>query len=189
MGIPAKAFVKGHPTEWEPVSHLHPMPSYPGAVIVAHNGRRRLLNDELARGMGAPKEWVKEWYPTSATLKNTISLHLLEYLTPILLQPQVSADISTPSFPKDEFASEIRVSTDDDSFPKEIFSWCPPDLKCDSPWFNARVRSLRYASQSFANPKEVFKQGLEILKIHRGNYTPTHPDPKQLQVVWWEFPP
>ena len=189
MGIPAKAFVKGHPTKWEPVSHLHPMPSYPGAVIVAHNGRRRLLNDELARGMGAPKEWVKEWYPTSATLKNTISLHLLEYLTPILLQPQVSADISTPSSPKDEFASEIRVSTDDDSFPKEIFSWCPPDLKCDSPWFNARVRSLRYASQSFANPKEVFKQGLEILKIHRGNYTPTHPDPKQLQVVWWEFPP
>jgi hypothetical protein len=56
MGIPAKAFVQGLPTEWEPISHLHPMPSYPGAVIVTQNGRRRLLNDELARGMRAPKE-------------------------------------------------------------------------------------------------------------------------------------
>jgi hypothetical protein len=62
-------------------------------------------------------------------------------------------------------------------------------LKEDSPWFNARVRSLRHASQSFANPREVFKQGLKILKIHRGNYAPTHPDPKQSQIVWSEFPP
>jgi hypothetical protein len=127
MGVPAKAFVKGHPTEWEPVSHLHPMPSYPGAVIQTQSGRRQLLNDELARGMGAPKEWVQEWYPTSGTLKQTISLHLLEYLTPILLQPNDSA---TGSAQKCDLASEIRVSTDDDSFPKEIFSWCPPDLQC-----------------------------------------------------------
>jgi hypothetical protein len=62
------------------------MPSYPGPVYKpAQNGRRKLLNDELARGMGAPKEWVTEWYLTSATLKQTISLHLLKYLTPILL--------------------------------------------------------------------------------------------------------
>ena len=99
----------------------------------------------------------------------------------------VSADISNPSFQKDEFASEIRVSAGPNSFPKETFSWCPPDFKYDRMWFNARFRSLRYASQSFANPKEVFEQGLEILRIHRGNYTPIHPDPKRLQVVWWEF--
>jgi hypothetical protein len=110
MGMPAKAFVQGPPTEWEPVSHLHPVPSYPGAFIVTQNGRRRLLNDELARGMGAPKEWVEEWHPASATLKQTISLHLLECLTPILVQPHPSVDISKPSFQKDEFASEIRIS-------------------------------------------------------------------------------
>jgi hypothetical protein len=97
MGAPAKAFVKGHPTEWEPVSHLQPMPFHPGAVVVTQNGRRRFLNDKLARGMGAPKEWVQEWHPTSLTLKQAISLHhLLEHLTPILLQPSAVQPISSP---------------------------------------------------------------------------------------------
>jgi hypothetical protein len=189
MGVPAKAFVKGSPTEWEPVSHLHPMPSYPGAVIQTQNGRRKLLNNELARGMGAPKEWVTEWYLTSATLKQTISLHLLEYLTPILLTStdSVLGPLEQRAQHRD-FELEIRVSTDDTSFPKEIFRWCPPNLECDSPWFNERVRLLRYASHNFPDPKKVIEEGLDILRIHRGNYTPTHPGPKCLQIIWWEFP-
>jgi hypothetical protein len=60
MGMPAAAFVKGHPTEWEAISQLHPMLSYPDAVIQNQDSRRRLLNDGLARGVGAPEEWVKE---------------------------------------------------------------------------------------------------------------------------------
>jgi hypothetical protein len=144
MGVPVKAFVKGPPTEWDP------MPSYPGAVIQTQNGRRKLMNDELARGMGAPKEWVTEWYPTSATLKQTISLHLLEYLPPILLMSldSVLGPLKQCAQHRD-FESEIRVSTDDTSFPKEIFSWCPPNLgECDSPWFNERVRSFAQACES-----------------------------------------
>jgi hypothetical protein len=39
MGIPAEAFVKSPLTEWEPVSHLHPILSYPVAVIQTQNGR------------------------------------------------------------------------------------------------------------------------------------------------------
>lgn len=26
------------------------------------------------------------------------------------------------------------------------------------------------------------------MTVHRGNYNDTHPDPKELQIVWWEFP-
>jgi hypothetical protein len=134
---------------------------------------------------------VTEWYPTSAILKQTISLHLLEYLTPILLQS--SDSVLGPLKYRAQhrnFESEIRVSTDDTSFPKEIFSWCPPNLECDSPWFNDHVRLLRYASQSFTDLKKVVEEGLEILRIHQGNYyTPMHPYPKCFQIVWWEFPP
>jgi hypothetical protein len=49
---------------------------------------------------------------------------------------------------------------------------------------SAFVRSLRHASQSFPDPKKVVEDGLDISRIHRGNYIPTYPDPKCLQIVW-----
>ena len=35
----------------------------------------------------------------------------------------------------------------------------------------------------------IIQEGLEILDIHRGNYSSTGPDLHQLQIIWWEFPP
>jgi hypothetical protein len=69
------------------------------------------------------------------------------------------------------------------------FHWVPPDLSEGGEFYNDRVRTLLYASQSFPDPDAVFRDGLEILRIHRGNYTKTHPLPQRLQIIWWEFPP
>jgi hypothetical protein len=65
----------------------------------------------------------------------------------------------------------------------------PPDLSEGGEFCDDRVRTLLYASQSFPDPDAVFRDGLEILRIHRGNYTETHPLPQRLQIIWWEFPP
>jgi hypothetical protein len=35
----------------------------------------------------------------------------------------------------------------------------------------------------------VIKDGMRALEHHRSNYTATHPEPKHLQLLWWEFPP
>ena len=63
------------------------------------------------------KLWaVKEWYPASATLKQTISLHLLKYLTPILLQLTFQLISLTQVFrktnllPKYEFLPALTAS-------------------------------------------------------------------------------
>lgn len=57
-----------------------------------------------------------------------------------------------------------------------------------SEWYNERVRSLRVAADTCADPETVFQEGLEILKIHRGNFDADGPRPKWLQIIWWEFP-
>jgi hypothetical protein len=64
-----------------------------------------------------------------------------------------------------------------------------PDLSEGSQFYNDHVRTLIYASQSFPAPDAVLRDGLKILRIHRGNYTKTHPLPRRLQIIWWEFPP
>ncbi len=34
----------------------------------------------------------------------------------------------------------------------------------------------------------MYLEGIEILDVHRGNYNDAGPAPKQLQLIWWEFP-
>jgi len=36
--------------------------------------------------------------------------------------------------------------------------------------------------------KALFLNGIRALDVHRKNYTATHPEPKELQLLWWEFP-
>ena len=35
----------------------------------------------------------------------------------------------------------------------------------------------------------LFKSGINALKIYRKNYDEDGPNPKCLQLLWWEFPP
>jgi hypothetical protein len=48
------------------------------------------------------------------------------------------------------------------------FHWFPPDLSEGSKLYNDHVRTLIYADT-------VLPDVLKILRIHRGNYTKTHP--------------
>ena len=81
----------------------------------------------------------------------------------------------------------IANSESDDK--KEPFHWTPPDLSIGGEWYNKRVATLWEAADTRPDPEAVVKEGLELLTIHRGNYTATGPSPKQLQLLWWEFPP
>jgi hypothetical protein len=120
--------------------------------------------------------------PSPSILRNTTSLFHFEYLSPSL----VSA--------VDEALFKGNLHSPNDSVTKgpqlrPVFQWNPPDLSEGSTWYNASVHSLQTAVSTLPDPTTAFKDGLELLRIHRGNYTATGPDPKQLQLLWWEFPP
>jgi hypothetical protein len=139
---------------------------------------------------------------TACLLRETTSLHILEYLTPLLLKSPLLALQSGLSRVGGGSASIVRAPPTptpiqplgfaeslEEVLLQPAFTWSPPDLREGQAFYNARVRSLTHASQSFLNPDEVFQDGLEILSIHRGNYMATHPRPQRLQIIWWEFPP
>ena len=88
---------------------------------------------------------------------------------------------------KDEDDWSISDPESDEDQP--AFSWTPPDLSVGGEWYNERVATLWEAADTLPDPEKIVKEGLELLKIHRGNYTATGPSPKQLQLLWWEFPP
>ena len=68
------------------------------------------------------------------------------------------------------------------------WSWAPPDLAEGGIWHHTRVANLRAAAATLDDPDQAILAGMEMLKKHRRNYTATHPDPKELQILWWEFP-
>ena len=45
------------------------------------------------------------------------------------------------------------------------------------------------AAKSFADPDVVIEEGFRALAIHQLNDTADGPEPKRLQLLWWEFPP
>jgi hypothetical protein len=103
------------------------MPSRPGCPIVTLQGTRRLLNDELAKGLGTPKGWVAERYPDGRVLTLTVSLHILEGLSPALLKES----LQVPSTPP-ELDSLLAQPPKPDPVPVP-FVWKPPDLSHGSP--------------------------------------------------------
>jgi hypothetical protein len=92
-GIPYMAYRKGKdetkdiPTDSGTIPHSErdPMPACPGRVIETPKGRRRLLNDELARGQGTPKSWLGAAYPRFESVRKTVPVHILEYLSALLV--------------------------------------------------------------------------------------------------------
>ena len=76
----------------------------------------------------------------------------------------------------------------DNPVPSFDFEWRPPDLSEGGTWYNQRVASLRQACKRYRNSEELFADGLSRLAIHRANYDADGPNPKFLQLLWWEFP-
>jgi hypothetical protein len=50
------------------------------------------------------------------------------------------------------------------------------------------MEHLRLAASCYPDPDKLIRDGIRMLEIHRSNYTLEGPDPKQLQLLWWEFP-
>jgi hypothetical protein len=77
-GIPRPAY-RFSPTPLAAVPHsdVDAMPTRPGSLIVTLQGARRLLNDELAKGLGTPKGWLGDRYPGGRAVTSTVALHIL----------------------------------------------------------------------------------------------------------------
>jgi hypothetical protein len=51
------------------------------------------------------------------------------------------------------------------------------------------LTNLRIAVTTCPDPAQALSNGICALEIHRTNYNVDGPDPQQLQLLWWEFPP
>ena len=186
VGVPGRAFIVGQSTGHEPKANRELMPGVQGRVIRVDGKRRRLLGEELTKGLGAPTEWFKESTAGREMLKQTVSIHILEYLSPLLLQPSIPLDTAAKDNAALQYDAKGRHRKTEAINPP--FQWFPPDLSEGSPFFKERVTNLERAARLYPNPDDIIEDGLELLVRHRGNYTATHPDPKCLQLIWWEFP-
>ena len=106
-----------------------------------------------------------------------------------LRQPNFSEFESPEKARLSESASEIPTAKSPDPLENPRFEWKPPDLSPNGDWAHDRIANQRKASTSYTNSDEVFIDGLQRLEHHRNNWTPEGPEPKRLQLLWWEFPP
>ena len=167
-------------------SNCDPMPSTPGRWIRTEKGIRRLLPEEVGRGIGIPKEWaVNPALLTSRHLAESTSVYHWEYLAQCL---NVSFDLSTKTNKKPRMDEEDNdpppVLVEEDSDVK----WRPPDLSKGSKWYKARVARLKATALRYPNYHQIVKDGLDDLERHRTNYDKEGPNPTTLQLLWWEFP-
>jgi hypothetical protein len=75
---------------------------------------------------------------------------------------------------------------DADENADEEWTWEPPNLRENQPWYRDRVESLKKAIQGLPDPKILREEGLRALDQHRTNYS--NDGPKCMQLLWWEFP-
>jgi hypothetical protein len=165
-----------------PNSATEPMPGKVGGLIRTDRGIRRLNLDETGQGLGLPKDCNPDL--TEKALYRTTSVYHLEYLSDSFLSkgnPDTQLDpTSQPSLQEDASSAPTEYPP---------FEWKPPDLREGRAWWQERVANLRKAAATLDHPEEAYQNGLEILNVHRQNYTTEGPSPKRLQLIWWEWPP
>ena len=153
-----------------PDSGCDPMPARLGAAIQTKAGVRRLLPDELAKGLGIPTEWGKaEHYPGSL-LNSLPGIHTWEAIGRVIsplfqenTEGSTSArdqqpESSAPSAHRPTAASPTHM---DDRFTSEAgrFEWVKPDLSRGSSWHLARVYNLVDACKGLRDRKQHFLKG------------------------------
>jgi hypothetical protein len=184
--IRAHQFVHGR--HGDPIAQFDPMPSHLGACINTERGTRRLMPEESGRGLGTPKEWKMDPKRiTQGLLDRTTSLFHWECLSSTLSRAARVAAKSDGTTPKPLTWNEMRDKTRPARSEQE-FSWKPPDLSEGREWHQKRMTNLRKAAESFPDPAGVIAEGIKALNTHRNNYAMDGPDPKKLQLLWWEFP-
>ena len=187
-----KRHSKGSPPRRTPDSLTQSMPCVTGAWITTPQGTRRLQGDELARGLGVPKRHLSV-PPKDKLLKHTTSVHIWEYLS-LSLATSPPRCLETPSLftQWDNLAPRLYSKAKGMRKPQQSvnFEWKPPDLRPGQSWHNVRLSNLRRAASLYpGRESELYDHGLSLLDIHRQNYTTEGADVKQLQLLWWEFPP
>ena len=155
---------------------------------------RRLLTDELCRAKGVPKEWVRKGskLPKEAVINST-PLHvwtvLCDSLSSWLRHDTREHSPKRPKVLFDSRPSPVGESCqpDEPARSQEPWTYQMPNLEKGGLWYQERVSNLRVAVRHLPNPASLIEEGLEMLEIHRNNYTEA--GPKYLQLLWWEFPP
>ena len=155
-------------------------------------GPRNLRPEEILRGLGMEKQDA-EWGAKESmdVIRNTTSVFHWEYLSQCFLL-MGSVPPEKRNWENDD--DETAYSTDDDPYDSDQDDdqpwpgWIPPDMSPGSSWTRTRVDNLVRASKYYPDPEEIVRQGMQDLEIHRGNYDRSGPAPKELQLLWWEFP-
>lgn len=170
-----------------PLDIRDPMPHQIGALLRTEKGVRRLLPEELARGLGIPKDQSSSFTKSLKLLGRTTSVFHWEYLGSSL--ERLFAVVPNHSAGSDAMkAASMKPSSHLHPLHSE-FEWSPPDLTEGQPWYCERVRNLKRAASTYDTPGPIIQEGFRLLRVHRSNYNSLGPDPKWLQLLWWEFPP
>ena len=175
-----------------PDSSTDPMPSEVGSWITTPHGSRRLQADELARGLGVPKDKLSGSL-RAHLLRHTTSVFIWEYVSRAL-QPSNLPDRASPQLyqlhssptPEGILGPSLQANP---TAPDADFTWRPPDLSPGGEWHNARLANLARACAHYPDQSlRLYEDGIHLLEIHRNNYTEEGADVQQLQLLWWEFP-
>lgn len=172
-----------------PDSTTDPMPNRAGAVVRTEKGTRRLSVEEVSRGLGVPKQ--AEDQMNGGLLLHTTSIFHWEYLSPSLtgtMGESSSEEQNHVHHCQPEATVGKAMQLEERAGDPPTFSWVPPSLQPDGPWYAARVRNLKKAALSFPDPEVAIQEGLTQLETHRRNYDEEGPSPEWLQILWWEFP-
>jgi hypothetical protein len=182
--------VAGTPSQgaYVPDARTEPMPNRPYAWVKTERGVRRLSFEETARGLGLPKEW--KWGDDSllehSFIAQTSCLFIWEYLSETLCN-----EIPNQPDPPPPLRSRLaQLGQYGPAAPPEVppFSWVPPNLAPGASWHTKRMEHLRLAAACYSDPDALIEDGIKMLEVHRSNYNAEGPDPKHLQLLWWEFP-
>ena len=169
-----------------PDARVCPMPDRPGALIRTEHGIRGLQLEEYCRGLGMSSSASK--LLSRAVAVRTTSLFHWEYLSPALAgAPAIVVSphqLGLRTVHKD--SDDDPTSTDPVSAP---FAWKPPNLREGGRWYLQRIRNLKQACSGHPNSDEIYHDGLKRLLRHRHNYDDDGPNPKWLQLLWWEYAP
>jgi len=174
------------------------MPAYVGAWIQTDKQVRRLLPEELGKGLGVSKAKLETVSLSGKLLQGTTSLFHWEYLSGSLNFPSESAfqhDFEMPHDAPNQTIQEVLAELlKINDHPKGDFQahpvdWKLPNLRIGGAWYLARIATLtKVASEYGTDAPRLVKEGKAILDIHRNNYDCEGPRPQRLQLIWWEFP-
>jgi hypothetical protein len=141
--------------------------------------------EETSRGPGLPKDTRVKI--TAPLLEQMTSLFHWKYLAASLLTTKKEAASPSPAVSSSPLVVNQSVRKESQES-NNAFTWTPPNLSIGGEWYLEQLANLKKAASTVSDPTKIIQDGLDILRIHRGNYSATGRGPSQLQLIWWEFP-